>query len=89
MPDNIRYKGNDPDRALDLTQDFFARLLERDLLATADHRKGRFRSFLRTLCANFLIDSWRRKPDAELMPISRRPRVYDRRRTGVPIKKRA
>jgi DNA-directed RNA polymerase specialized sigma24 family protein len=64
----IRRKGKNPDRALDLTQDFFTRLLEKDLLASADHRKGRFRSFLRTVCANFLIDDWRRKPD--VMPIS-------------------
>ena len=28
----IRRKGNDPDRALDLTQDFFARLLKKDIL---------------------------------------------------------
>jgi len=66
----IRRKGNDPDRALDLTQDFFARLLEKDLLASVDQRKGRFRSFLRTVCANFLIDNWRSKPEAEIVPIS-------------------
>jgi DNA-directed RNA polymerase specialized sigma24 family protein len=66
----IRRKGNDPGQALDLTQDFFLRLLEQDLLASVDHHKGRFRSFLRTVCANFLIDTWRRKPAAELKPIS-------------------
>ena len=63
-------QGNDPDRALDLTQDFFTRLFEKDLLASVDHRKGRFRSFLRTVCTNFLIDTWRRKPEAEINPIS-------------------
>jgi DNA-directed RNA polymerase specialized sigma24 family protein len=66
----IRRKGNDPDRALDLTQDFFTRLFEKNLIASADHRKGRFRSFLRTVCTNFLIDTWRRKPEAEINPIS-------------------
>jgi DNA-directed RNA polymerase specialized sigma24 family protein len=66
----IRRKGNDPERGLDLTQDFFARLLERDLLAAVDERKGRFRSFLRTVCTNFLIDAWRKRPAAPVAPIS-------------------
>lgn len=38
----------DPDRAEDLVQDFFTRLLERDVLAAADPARGRFRSFLRS-----------------------------------------
>jgi RNA polymerase sigma factor (sigma-70 family) len=66
----IRHKGNDPERALDLTQDFFARLFETDLLASVDHRKGRFRSFMRTACSNFLIDNWRRKHESDIIPIS-------------------
>ena len=66
----IRRKGIDPDRALDLTQDFFARLLENDILAAVDQRKGRFRSFMRVACRNFLIDTWRRKPDVATTPIS-------------------
>ncbi len=60
----VRRKGNDRDRALDLSQEFFARLLEKDVLATVDQGKGRFRSFLRVVCKNFLIDEFRReKPD--------------------------
>ena len=66
----IRRKGNDPDRALDLTQEFFARLFEKDFFSSVDQRKGRFRSFLRATCKNFLIDTWRRKPEAALAPIS-------------------
>jgi DNA-directed RNA polymerase specialized sigma24 family protein len=66
----IRRKGNDPDRALDLTQDFFARLFEKEILASVDQRKGRFRSFLRVACRNFLIDLWRRKPEIATTPIS-------------------
>src|SRR5262245_5956878 len=54
----IRREGNDPDRAVDLTQEFFARLLERGILASVDRRRGRFRSFLRVACRNFLIDAW-------------------------------
>jgi RNA polymerase sigma factor (sigma-70 family) len=50
----IRRKGHDPDEALDLTQDFFTRLLTTDVLASANHRRGRFRAFLRTDCGFFL-----------------------------------
>jgi RNA polymerase sigma-70 factor (ECF subfamily) len=50
----IRRKGHDPDEALDLTQDYFTRLLETGVLASADHRLGRFRAFLRTDCGYFL-----------------------------------
>jgi DNA-directed RNA polymerase specialized sigma24 family protein len=42
----IRRKGHGPDEALDLTQEYFARLLERGTVAAADPGKGRFRSFL-------------------------------------------
>ncbi len=50
----IRRNGHDADAALDLTQDYFTRLLETDVLASADHRLGRFRAFLRTDCGFFL-----------------------------------
>jgi DNA-directed RNA polymerase specialized sigma24 family protein len=53
----IRRKGHDPDEALDLTQDYFARLLEKGVLAAADPGKGRFRAFLRTDCGFFLADA--------------------------------
>jgi RNA polymerase sigma-70 factor (ECF subfamily) len=56
----IRRKGNDPEVALDLTQAYFARLLEKGVIAAADPSKGRFRSFLRTDCQHFLIDGRRR-----------------------------
>jgi RNA polymerase sigma-70 factor (ECF subfamily) len=58
----IRRRGFDPETALDLTQDYFARLLEGDVLAAADRRKGRFRAFLRTDCGYFLAH--RRERDA-------------------------
>ena len=66
----IRRKGNDPVRALDLTLDFFARFFEKDILASVDQRMGRFRSFLRVACRNFLIDAWRHKADVATTPIS-------------------
>lgn len=52
----IRRRGYDPEQARDLTQDFFTRALEKGLLAEADPARGRFRSFLRTVCAHFLAN---------------------------------
>ena len=52
----IRRRGHGPEQAADLTQDFFARALEKGLLAEADPSRGRFRSFLRTVCAHFLAN---------------------------------
>ncbi len=57
----IRRKGNNADRALDLTQGYFARLLEKGIIAGADQSKGRFRAFLRTDCQRYLIDQHRRR----------------------------
>ncbi len=52
----IRRRGYPPEKAQDLTQDFFARLLEKGLLAEADPGRGRFRAFLRTVCAHYLAN---------------------------------
>jgi len=52
----IRRQGYDPHDAQDLTQGFFARLLEKDYLADVDRRKGRFRSFLVAAIKHFLAD---------------------------------
>ena len=56
----VRRKGNGHDQALDLTQEFFARLLEKRNISAANPGKGRFRAFLRTDCEHFLIDQFRR-----------------------------
>jgi RNA polymerase sigma-70 factor (ECF subfamily) len=56
----IRPKGNRRDQALDLTQEFFARLLEKGIFAAAELGKGRFRAFLRADCQHVLIDQFRR-----------------------------
>ncbi len=53
----VRRKGFDRDAALDLTQDYFARLLEKPVLAAADREKGRFRAFLLTDCVHFLANA--------------------------------
>jgi RNA polymerase sigma-70 factor (ECF subfamily) len=50
----IRRKGNDPDRAADLTQGFFTLLLETRALAAVSPEKGKFRSFLMAACTHFL-----------------------------------
>jgi RNA polymerase sigma-70 factor (ECF subfamily) len=57
----IRRKGNDPDRALDLTQGYFAHLLEKCKIAGIIQGKGRFRAFLRADCLHYLIDQHRRQ----------------------------
>ena len=56
----VRRRGFPPADAEDLTQEFFARLLEHNWIARADARKGRFRSFLLTALKRFLADEWDR-----------------------------
>jgi RNA polymerase sigma-70 factor (ECF subfamily) len=50
----VRRRGYPPHDAQDLTQGFFACLLERQSLANADPNKGRFRSFLLGAINHFL-----------------------------------
>lgn len=52
----VRRRGHDRHAAEDLTQAFFARLLEKNDLAAADPARGRFRSFLLTACQHFLAN---------------------------------
>jgi RNA polymerase sigma-70 factor (ECF subfamily) len=54
----VRRQGHGPHDAQDLTQDFFARLLEKKQLAGADPAKGRFRSFLLASLKHFLANEW-------------------------------
>ncbi len=61
----VRRRGYDPDDACDLTQAFFARLIEQRRLAAADPMRGRFRSFLLTSMKNFLTSEWRRQSAAK------------------------
>jgi RNA polymerase sigma-70 factor (ECF subfamily) len=56
----VRRKGYPPHDAQDLTQEFFARLLAKNYLTTADRRKGKFRSFLLGTFEHFLAKEWRR-----------------------------
>ncbi len=52
----IRRQGHDIAEAQDLTQEFFARLLERDYLARFDQERGKFRSFLLAFVKHFLSE---------------------------------
>jgi len=54
----VRRKGHSPHDAQDLTQAFFARLLEKNYVAQADRERGRFRTFLLAALTHFLADEW-------------------------------
>jgi len=55
---HVRRRGHTPEDAQDLTQEFFARLLERQWLARADRACGRFRTFLLVALDRFLANAW-------------------------------
>lgn len=57
---HVRRRGNDHHRAEDLTQEFFARLLDQPWLNSVSPDKGRFRSFLLGAFDHFLANEWRR-----------------------------
>jgi len=57
----VRRSGKSPDDAKDLTQGFFALLLERGSFAGADDSRGRFRAWLLTALKRHLTDEWRRE----------------------------
>ena len=54
----VRRQGHRPHDAQDLTQEFFARVLEHQWLGRADQAKGRFRTFLLTAMERFLANEW-------------------------------
>lgn len=56
----VRRKGHNPEDAQDLTQEFFARFLEKNYLSRADRQRGKFRTFLLTSLQHFLINEWHR-----------------------------
>ena len=56
----VRRRGYPPEDAQDLTQAFFARLLEKGDVARASPARGRFRSFLLASLQNFLINEFER-----------------------------
>lgn len=54
----VRRRGYGHEDASDLTQAFFAKLLEKNYLQTADASRGRFRTFLLTALMRFLNNEW-------------------------------
>jgi RNA polymerase sigma factor (sigma-70 family) len=57
----VRRRGKSPHEAEDLTQEFFARLLEKATLAEVRREKGKLRSFLLTVMKRFLANEWERE----------------------------
>jgi RNA polymerase sigma-70 factor (ECF subfamily) len=57
----VRSRGYIMHDAQDLTQSFFAYLIERKIYARVDRQKGRFRSFLLASLKNFLADAFDRE----------------------------
>jgi len=53
----VRSRGHTVHDAQDLTQSFFAYLIEKKIYTRADRQKGRFRSFLLASLKNFLADA--------------------------------
>src|SRR5690349_22369420 len=54
----VRKQGQSPHDAQDLTQEFFARLLEKKYLRLADPDRGKFRAFLLKSLKHFLVNEW-------------------------------
>lgn len=60
----LRWQGQSPENAKDLTQGFFAHLLDGDRLRDVHPAKGKFRSFL-LACLNNYVQNERAKQNAE------------------------
>ena len=84
----LRRRGHDPEAAQDLTQGFFARVLERQDLRAADPARGRFRAFLLTALKRYVINEHERATTVRrgglVMPLSldfeEAERIYSRER---------
>ena len=61
----VRRQGRSPQDAEDLTQGFFAHLLEKKALGGVKPEKGKFRSFLLASLKNFLANDWNRQHAAK------------------------
>ena len=57
----LRRQGQKPQDAQDLTQGFFARLLQKDYLQAAAREKGRFRTFMLVALKRFVANEWDRE----------------------------
>lgn len=68
----VRSKGYSPEEAADAVQEFFYRIVKKNLLEGLDPARGRFRNFLRTALTNFLINEYVKSQSS-------------RRSSGVPL----
>ena len=60
----LRKRGHRPEEAQDLTQGFFAKLLETNGIRAADPARGRFRAFLLTALKHYAINEYERSTAA-------------------------
>ena len=85
----VRGVGRSPDDARDLTQEFFARLLEKNWLEAASAEKGRFRSFLLVAMKHFMAKEWRRasalKRGGPQVPLPLDTTDAEKRYAGEPV----
>ena len=54
----VRRRVHDVQEAQDLTQAFFATLLDKNYIADADPQRGKFRTFLLSSLTHFLANEW-------------------------------
>jgi RNA polymerase sigma-70 factor (ECF subfamily) len=57
----VRRRGHAPEEAEDLTQEFFARLLGKNLLSGVKRERGKFRAYLLNAFKWFLANEWHRE----------------------------
>jgi RNA polymerase sigma factor (sigma-70 family) len=57
----VRRRGYRPEDAQDLTQEFFAHVLEKRVFGQLEREGGKFRSFLLTALNHFLANEWARR----------------------------
>jgi RNA polymerase sigma-70 factor (ECF subfamily) len=56
----VRRSGHNPEDAKDLTQEFFARLLQKESLKSVRPAETKFRSFLLVALKRFIVNEWHR-----------------------------
>ncbi len=78
---HVRYRwGAPPDQAEDLVQGFVAHvILEKELIATADRQRGKFRTLLLTAFDRFVSNQFRSRRAKKRCPVSGRVLVLDER----------
>jgi len=87
----VRRQGHGPEDAADLTQAYFAKLLEKEYLQDVRPEAGRFRSFLLTSLKHFLYNEWDRrraqKRGGHLQKISLDAQLADNRYSVEPVER--